>query len=368
MRSTRTIVSALLTIPLFLTGCSAVTSSSSGEGEREPVTLTLASSFNRSHSNNDGMWMFVENLKENAPWVTIEYKGGPEVMAPNLLIEGISAGIFDMGSMPGDYYVDQMPAMNVPRFTPYSPMEERELGITAIYDEMHRDQLGITYLGHSVAGMAQVILVDTPMAEANLQGKSVRTSAATSGIVESLGGVPVDLPGGEVYTALERGVVDGASWAAVGPSSLGLQEVVGYHLAPRFYESVANLVMNEKTWEDLDPETQKAITDTITESESEIFEHFLRKSVEETQEWEDVGVEETLLPDAEGDRIFQIAYREQWEQLPWEDILATTPDAAKLKVAYEEGLSGDLVDAVPGGATIDRTRTLIAALEQEKKS
>ncbi|MGP6173182.1 TRAP transporter substrate-binding protein DctP [Corynebacterium sp. A21] len=357
----------MLTIPLFLTGCSAATPPSTEEDGRAPVTLTLATSFNRSHSNNDGMWMFVENLKENAPWITIDYKGGPEVMAPNVLIEGVSAGVFDMGSLPGDYYVDQMPAMNVPRFTPYSPMEERELGITAIYDEMHRDQLGITYLGHSVAGMAQVILVDTPMTEANLQGKSIRTSAATSGIVESLGGVPVDLPGGEVYTALERGVVDGASWAAVGPSSLGLQEVVGYHLAPRFYESVANLVMNEKTWEDLDEDTRQAITDTIAESEPEIFEHFLRKSVDETREWEAAGVEETILPDAEADKIFEIAYHEQWEQLPWEDILATTPDAAKLKAAYEEGLSGDLADAVPGGATIERTLNLIEALEQEKK-
>lgn len=358
-------VSPLVAIPLLLTGCSSADTSPSADGGREGVTLTLASSFNKTHSNNDGMWMFVENLQENAPWITVDYKGGPEVMAPNVLIEGVSAGVFDMGSLPGDYYVDQLPAMEVPRFTPYSPMEERELGITDIYDEIHRDQLGITYLGHTVAGMPQVLLVDTPITEANLQGKSLRTSSATSGIVQAMGGVPVDLPGGEVYTALERGVVSGASWAAVGPSSLGLQEVTGYHVAPRFYESIANLVMHEETWEKLDSETQQAITDTIAETEPEIFEHFINKSVSETQEWEDAGVQETMLSEDATNRIFELAYRTSWDELDWESILATTPDAAELKQAYEDGITGNLADIVPGGSTIDRTIAQIAQLKEE---
>lgn len=358
----------LLAVPLVLVGCSVEQSSDPAGSGPEPVTLTLATGFNQSHSNNDGVWMFLDNLKETAPWITIDYKGGPEVMAPNVLIEGVSAGVFDMGSLPGDYYVDQLPAMEVPRFTPYSPMEERERGITDIYDEIHRDQLGITYLGHTVAGMPQVILVDTPMTEADLRGKSLRTSSATSGIVQAMGGVPVDLPGGEVYTALERGVVSGASWAAVGPSSLGLQEVVGYHMAPRFYESVANLVMNEATWEQLDSQTQQAITETMAETEPQIFEHFLNKSVSETREWEEAGVQETELPEEEAQRIFELAYRDGWEALDWDTILATTPDAEQLKRAYEEGLGDDLSDPVPSGSTIERTLELIDQVSEENPS
>lgn len=309
--------------------------------------------------------MFVENLRENAPWITVDYKGGPEVMAPNVLIEGVSAGVFDMGSLPGDYYVDQLPAMEVPRFTPYSPMEERELGITGIYDEIHRDQLGITYLGHTVAGMPQVLLVDSPITEADLEGKSLRTSSATSGMVQAMGGVPVDLPGGEVYTALERGVVSGASWAAVGPSSLGLQEVTEYHVAPRFYESVANLVMNEGTWEKLDAETRQAITDTIAETEPEIFGHFMNKSVSESREWEAAGVQETRLSEEATNRVFELAYRDGWEELDWDAILSTTPDAARLKQAFEDGMTGDLADIVPGGDTVDRTVAQIEQLKEE---
>lgn len=364
--SARWLGAAVLVAPLVLAGCASNVLPNSEAAPREPVTLTLATSFAQSHSNNEGLWMFIDNLEENAPWITIDYKGGPEVMAPNVLIEGVSAGVFDMGSMPGDYYVDQLPAMDVPRFTPYSPMEERELGITDIYDEIHRDQLGITYLGHTVSGMAQVILVDTPVTEANLSGKSIRTSSATSSIVQALGGVPVDLPGGEVYTALERSVVSGASWAAVGPSSLGLQEVVGYHISPRFYESVANLTMNESTWDSLDEESQRAITETMAETEPQIFEHYLNKSVSETEEWEDAGVEETVLEPDEAERILELAYHDAWEELDWESIININPAAADLKLAYEEGIEADdLAEIVPGGSTIEQTRQLIEALEED---
>lgn len=365
LSSTRCWAATLLTIPLALAGCAPNEPPEAAASEREPVTLTLATSFNENHSNNDGVWMFIENLEENAPWITVDYKGGPEVMAPNVLIEGVSAGVFDMASMPGDYYVDQLPAMEVPRFTPYTPMEEREQGITEIYDEIHRDQLGITYLGHTVSGMPQVLLVDSPITEADLQGRSIRTSSATSGLVQSINGVPVDLPGGEVYTGLDRGVVSGASWAAVGPSSLGLHEVVGYHLAPRFYESLANLTMNESTWENLDRETQQALTETMAETEPEIFQHYLRKSVTETQEWEDAGVEETTLSPEETQRILELAYYEDWERLDWDSIIDATPAAADLKAAYEEGITGDLADVVPGGSTIEQTKELINALEEE---
>lgn len=365
LNSARCWGATILVAPLVLAGCTSSEPPESEAAAREPVTLTLATSFNQSHSNNDGVWMFIDNLAEKAPWITIEYKGGPEVMAPNVLIEGISAGVFDMGSMPGDYYVDQLPAMEVPRFTPYSPMEERERGITEIYDEIHRDQLGITYLGHTVSGMPQVLLVDTPVTEADLSGKSMRTSSATSGIVQALGGVPVDLPGAEVYTALERSVVSGATWAAVGPSSLGLQEVVGYHISPRFYESLANLTMNESTWESLDQETQQAITETMAETEPEIFQHYLKKSVTETQEWEDAGVQETVLTPEATERVLEMAYYDDWERLDWESIIDINPAAADLKRAYEEGITGDLSQIVPGGSSMEQTNELIDALEEE---
>lgn len=321
--------------------------------DRPEVVLTFASSFAASHANNDGLWMFEERLEENAPWIDVDFRGGPEIMTPSLLIEGVSAGAIDAAVLPGDYYVDQLPAMELARFTPYTPMEERENGVVEIYDRIHREQLGVTYLGHLISGMPQVILLRNPTDGASLAGRSIRTSSATSDTVEALGGVPVDLPGGEVYTGLERGVVDGASWASVGPESLGLHEVVEYDLSPRFYESVGNLVINERRWDSLDQETRQAIDETMAEIEPEIFDHYVETARTETATWRDAGVQEQELSERDAERLMEIAYVDNWDGLDWDRINTTSPAAPELRRAFERGRGEDLSESVPGGADID---------------
>lgn len=346
---------ALLLVPFVVAGCA----SEPGNDSNGDVTLTLASSFAKNHSNNEGLLMILDELEQRAPWIHIDYKGGPEVMAPNLLIEGVSGGVFDLGMLPGDYYVDQAPALELARFTPFTPAEERENGVAEIYDEIHREQLGVTYLGRAVAGMPMVILSRNNINSLNLHGKSLRTSAATSDMVAQLHGVPVDIPGNEVYTALERNVVSGATWASVGPSSLGLQDVVSYDLAPRFYESLANLVMNEKSWDALDERTQNALSDTVADMEMKVFNHYLSRTLEETEQWHEAGVRESRLSDEDATELIRIAYEDVWDGLDWDRILETSPAAAKLRDAYDVPLVDGRFDRVPGGAYIADTERLL---------
>jgi TRAP-type C4-dicarboxylate transport system substrate-binding protein len=350
-------LAAVLLVPAVVTGCA-----SSAEEKNNDVTLTLASGFASNHANNEGLFMFLDRLKETAPWIDVQFKGGPELMAPNLLVEGLSSGVVDMAVMPGDYYVDQLPAMKLAAFTPFTPMEERENGVVDIYDEIHREQLGVTYLGRVVAGTPQVILSRDPVRQADLGGGSYRTSSATSSLVDRLHGVPVDLPGGEVYTALERNVVSGATWASVGPSSLGLEGVVQHDLAPRFYESLANMMVSEKAWDGLDSRTQDALTDTLAEVEPEIFAHYLSRTVEETEQWRDAGVTESRLEREEAAEVIRIAYGEEWDNLEWDRILETSPAAADLRDAYDVPLGDDVFDRVPGGAFIDDTANILESV------
>ncbi len=349
---------SLIAVPLMITGC-APASPSQVDSPAEEVVLTLASAFPRTHSNNDGLFMFVEELEKNAPWITVDFKGGPEVMAPNLLIEGVAAGMFDLGALPGDYYVDQIPAMELARFTPFTPMEERENGVVEIYDEIHRDQLGIKYLGRSVAGIPQLILSRHRIEDLDLHGESYRTSSATSNVIRAMNGVPVDLPGSEVYAALERSVVSGATWAAVGPSSLGLDGVTRYDVAPRFYESVANVVMNEKSWDALDERTRTALTDTLAEVEPKMFAHYLSSALEETKSWHANGVEEAPLDDETAKELLELAYVDGWENLDWARILSTSPAAAQLRDAYDTNDEELDFSRVPSGAFIADTEQLL---------
>ena len=63
-----------------------------------------------------------------------------------------------------------------------------------------------------------------------------------------LGASPVVLPGGEVYAALEKGVVDGAAWPAAGVLGMRWYEVAKYMLRPGFGLSHYLFLMNLNAW------------------------------------------------------------------------------------------------------------------------
>lgn len=96
---------------------------------------------------------------------------------------------------------------------------------------------------------------------ADLQGVKMRIAGLAGKVMESLGVVPQQIPGGEIYPSLERGTIDAAEW--VGPyddEKLGLNKVAPYYYYPGFWEGgpLIHLFFNLQKWEEL-PTSYKAI-------------------------------------------------------------------------------------------------------------
>ena len=109
------------------------------------------------------------------------------------------------------------------------------------------------------------------------KGKKLRVYGAESAdMVRALGGAPVSIPFGEVYTALQRGVVDGAVTSATNAEPMKFFEVSKY--LDYWYFSGASiewLAVNQKAWDALAPDLQKVVLDAL-------------KAVRfEDKEWED---------------------------------------------------------------------------------
>jgi TRAP-type mannitol/chloroaromatic compound transport system substrate-binding protein len=96
---------------------------------------------------------------------------------------------------------------------------------------------------------------------ADLQGLKFRIAGFGGNILQKLGVVPQLIGGGDIYPALERGVIDGAEW--VGPyddEKLGFQRVARFYYAPGWWEYAPSIDMmvNPAAYEAL-PSHYKAI-------------------------------------------------------------------------------------------------------------
>ena len=97
---------------------------------------------------------------------------------------------------------------------------------------------------------------------ADLKGLKFRVGGLAGMVLSKLGVVPQQLPAGEIYPALEKGVLDAAEF--VGPfddERLGLQKVAKYYYFPGWWEGSATLMMfiNPKAWAALPQEYKAAL-------------------------------------------------------------------------------------------------------------
>ena len=97
----------------------------------------------------------------------------------------------------------------------------------------------------------------------DLKGLKFRVGGFAGRVLERLGVVPQNIPGGEIYPALEKGTIDAAEW--VGPYDdlkLGFYKVAKNYYYPGFWEGGPQLsiYLNAKTWESL-PADLKAVVE-----------------------------------------------------------------------------------------------------------
>ncbi len=97
---------------------------------------------------------------------------------------------------------------------------------------------------------------------ADIKGVKFRTGGFSGKVFERLGGVAANIPGGEIYAALEKGTIDAAEW--VGPyddQKLGFHKVAQYYCYPGYWEGgpQLDLHVNTKSYDSLSAEYKAII-------------------------------------------------------------------------------------------------------------
>ena len=103
----------------------------------------------------------------------------------------------------------------------------------------------------------------------DMKGLKMRIGGFAGKVLERIGGVPQNIPGGEIYQALEKGTIDAAEW--VGPyddKKLGFNKVAPFYYYPGWWEGgpQLDLLINTKAYESLTPEYKAIVEAAATYS------------------------------------------------------------------------------------------------------
>lgn len=209
--------------------------------------------------------------------VQIEVRGGPEAIGMFQQPAAVRDGVVDMVHTPGSFYGANVPEIDAMVASRATPMEVRANGGAALMDAAHLERFNVKHLGWIDGGIKFHIYMDSePKFRAedgvlDLTGVKLRDNPIYHAFFEAMNATTASMPSTEVYSALEKGVVDAAAWTEIGIPQLKWNEFLGYRVDPTFYNTDIGVIFNGDAWDALTPESQALIQDVVIEWEAKSY-------------------------------------------------------------------------------------------------
>jgi TRAP-type mannitol/chloroaromatic compound transport system substrate-binding protein len=198
-----------------------------------------------------------------------------EVFAPGALVPefeklgALRKGMLEGGFSSSAYYVSYDPGFAVFAFIPVLFKDTRTEMLWLLHfggEKLVREASAKynVYYVRPIGGGREALFSKKPLRSlSDFKGLKVRTPPGlTSMIFSKLGASPVNLPAGEIYTALSSGVVDAAEMVSLTEDyDLGFHEVAKYFLFPSFHSmaAVLHFEVNMEAWNKLPDHLKAAV-------------------------------------------------------------------------------------------------------------
>jgi TRAP-type C4-dicarboxylate transport system substrate-binding protein len=244
--------------------------------------------------------------------VELQYLGGPEVQQPNDQFEALRNGVVDVILGAAAYYRADVPTAAAVQFTKKLPHELRESGYFDIMRRLHAER-GVVYLANTAGGNRFRIYLLKEISKPDFSGLRIRVSPVYLPLVNALGGTPVSVAPGEVYTALERNAIDGYGWTYTGISVFGWQEKTKYLIDHPFYSLDTAILMNQKKYNSLPGDVRKTLDDIGAEVERRVETQIATRLVQEDEKLKKDGIKFIRFSDADAKTYLDSAYSAGWK-------------------------------------------------------
>jgi TRAP-type C4-dicarboxylate transport system substrate-binding protein len=229
---------------------------------------------------------------------------GPETVPPFEQLQPASTGVFQMLFTHGIYHYGTTGLAVGMDAVRGSIEARRKSGLVEALDR-HYQKHGLKLVGIAISATKgyHIVLRQPVGATGDLQGRKIRGTPSYHSVIGMLGASPVVLPGGEVYAALEKGVVDGAAWPASGVLGMRWYEVAKHMLRPSFGVNHYLLLMNLNAWNRLSDSERNILSAEARKVEDSWFKEYDQMVVEEEAELIKRGMQVTEMGGAQKQKL-----------------------------------------------------------------
>ncbi len=293
-------------------------------------TITAVHAFPETLIYTQSFLSFVDKVNAAGEGVVqIEVRGGPEAIGMFQQPDAVRDGIVDMVYTPGSFYGGALPEKDAMVTSNLTAVETRENGGIELIDQIHQAKMGLKYLGWFDSGVCYNLWTrEEPKfdAEGNLDvdGLKLRGNNVYNAFFTNyLGAQVIDLPTGEVYSALQRGVVDATGWTQIGLIDLKWNEFLNYRIEPCFFSTDLGVIVNNEKWESLSEESRKILQDVAIQHEKDSVEALRTKRDEDFAALEAGGMQVVSLEGDAADRYLAAARETTWDRM--KEVMAEQP-------------------------------------------
>lgn len=249
------------------------------------------------------------------------------------MLDALQAGMIDMMKQYEGYYIGKMPEV---AFTSALPLGFTDtwqfetwfwqLGGVEILREAYAKQ-GVFYIAPTIYGQEPIHSTVPIRSIDDMKGKKGRFVGLAGPVLTKLGASVTPLPTAEVYSALEKGVIDFADRGGLAANyDAGLYQVAKYIILPGFHQptTASMYAANLGKWQQLPRDLQEIVIVAAREASADLFQYHLVKGMEALEKFKQKGCEVIYLPDSEILKIRKVAME------VWEEYADKSPTARKI--------------------------------------
>ena len=286
----------------------------------KPIVLKIVTFLPSSHMLNEPVRWFVKEVnKRSEGEIIIKYLGGPEVIPAKEIHEAVRTDVIDMGVIAGSYVRKILPVTPYYVYVEYETWEERETGLFDYWAKDYKKAINVAYLGNwaGCAATQYFLFTNKPVDNPKkLKGLKFRATSLYMPIYNAMGIVPVSIGFSEIYTAMERGVIDGFAWPLhAGITSMGFAEVTKYCIDHGFWRASAATVINLDRWNSIPKRLQDLMMDVSIETEHFAAKFFTNALHEERKRLTDAGMKFIKFSPADSEWFMSEIRKAQWGEM-----------------------------------------------------